>query len=214
MRIVILLKNNIIYLSLSNPFLKIKKLSKRPLGKIRKIQTFIPSSRNCRYALIPQPYESRILRNFTAFAAQDLKTAKQRLSNEEFFKDFPSAELELDNLSEINDALKQHMFAAWLKDDTTKFNSLKSKFESLDVDEKQNIRGRQYLDPSKSEEVRKNFGDLMFDVDFNKTSKMHTIIPHDLKEALFDGWDNLGMNFVRILSHYGEKRIEFTVNFN
>lgn len=97
------------------------------------------------------------------------------------------------------------MFAAWLKDDNTKFNTLKSKFESLDEDEKLNIQGRLYLDPSKSEEVRKTFGDLMFDVDFNKTSKMHTIIPHDLKEVLFDGWNNLGMNFVRTLTHYGRK---------
>ena len=61
-----------------------------------------------------------------------------------------------------------------------------------------------YVDPSQTAEARKSFGDLIFNVEFNKTHEMHLVVPEDLKEALFDGWQQHGMNFVRVLSHYGE----------
>lgn len=156
--------------------------------------------------MIPQPIDANIIRNYTAFAAHDVKSAKQRLLSEDFFKDFPIENLP-DEINEIDDILRQHMFAAWLNGNDEKFNKLKNKFESLDQDENVPVTKLKYVDPSQTAEAHKSFGDLIFNVEFNKTHEMHLVVPEDLKEALFDGWQQHGMNFVRVLSHYGEKFI-------
>lgn len=154
--------------------------------------------------MIPQPIDASIIRNYTAFAAHDVKSAKQRLLSEDFFKDFPVESLPAE-INEIDDILRQHMFAAWLNSNDEKFNKLKNKFEELDKDEIVPVTKLKYFDPSQNAEARKSFGDLIFGVEFNKTHQMHLVVPEDLKEALFDGWNDHGMTFVRVLSHYGKK---------
>jgi hypothetical protein len=97
------------------------------------------------------------------------------------------------------------MFDAWIKGNDAKFLKLKHKFEALDVDEKIHIKEKhEYVDPSQRVLLSKIFGDLLTNVSYNDTSKLHLVIPHDLKEALFDDWEKYGMDFVRILSQYGE----------
>lgn len=159
--------------------------------------------RNCRYALIPQPIDSSIIRNYTSFAAHDVKSAKQRLLSEDFFKDFPIEKLP-NEINDTDDILRQHMFAAWLNGNDEKFTNLKNKFESLDKDENVPVTKLKYIDPSQTAEARNFFGELIFEIEFNKTHQMPLVMPEDLKEALFDDWNNHGMSFVRILSHYGE----------
>lgn len=158
--------------------------------------------------MIPQPIDSNILRNYTSFGAQgpQAKNIKENLVSEYFSNGFPTEALpnDLNEITEISDSLKQHMFDAWLKGNDAKFLKLKNKFESLDEDENIQIKNTDYVDPSERQLLSKIFGDLIFDVEYNKTHELHLVIPHDLKEALFDGWTKYGMDFVRILSHYGE----------
>lgn len=161
--------------------------------------------RNCRYALIPQPIDSSIIRNYTAFVESDIKKAKERLINEGFLKDFPNETLpNLNEITEISDVLKQHMFATWLNGNDGQFNKLREKFESLDVDEDVVVKKFLYVDPSQTKEANYFFGDLIFDVQFNKTHQTNLVIPEDLKEALFEGWNEHGMSLIRVLTHYGE----------
>lgn len=96
------------------------------------------------------------------------------------------------------------MFAEWLNDNEAKFNKLKEKFDSLDVDERVSIKETIYVDPSQ-ESTRKLLEGLVFNVQFNKTHQMYLAISEDLKEALFDGWNEHGMSLVWVLSNYGEK---------
>jgi hypothetical protein len=164
------------------------------------------SGRNCRYAIIPQPVSASVVRNFTTlgYGAEELKRARAKIVDEEFFKNFPSVELpELESIDEISEPLRQHMYAEWLKKDQGRFRELKAKFNGL-YSEDQNVKSVVELDPSRLDSVKNAVGELVDDVQFNNSHVMHLIVPNKLRLALFDGWKDQNYAFVRLLAHYGE----------
>jgi hypothetical protein len=137
-------------------------------------------------------------------STEKLKEERVNILSEEFFKDFPSLELPaLDNITEIDEALRQHLFAEWLKVDHAKFNELREKFNEIyNVDEK--IIRQVFIDPSNLNKVKEAIGEVIDNVQFNKTDVMHLVIPYKLKQALFEGWSDRDYNFVQMLVHYCE----------
>ncbi|KAG5673793.1 hypothetical protein PVAND_003811 [Polypedilum vanderplanki] len=163
--------------------------------------------RNCRYAIIPQPISSSVVRNFTTlgYGTEELKQMRTKIADEEFFKNFLEVELpELEQVNEITEPLRKHMFVEWLKNDNSKrFNELKAKFHSL-YNEDEKAKSVIELDPSKVDVVKNAVGELIDDVQFNNTHIMHIIIPNKLRFALFEGWKDQNYGFVRLLSHYAK----------
>ncbi len=97
------------------------------------------------------------------------------------------------------------MFYEWLRGNNENFKKLREKFKSLEKDDdKSHVKSFTYVDPSEREKLSTTFKDLIFDIEFNKTHQLHMVVPDDLQDALFDGWNSHGMDFVRILNIYGE----------
>lgn len=44
---------------------------------------------------------------------------------------------------------------------------------------------------------------LLYKVEVNKTHELHVVVPQQLRQALFDGWEEKGYRFARLLYHYG-----------
>lgn len=120
-------------------------------------------------------------------------------------KDFLKVELpDLETITAINESFRQHLFAQWIlnKDDEPRFKALTSKLHNLT--EKHPSTQKNYLDPTNYDLVNQ-LGELIVDVEVNKTSKIKVAIPQDLRFALFDGWDNNGFIIIRVLYYYGKR---------
>ncbi|KAL7018664.1 hypothetical protein ACKWTF_010856 [Chironomus riparius] len=159
--------------------------------------------RNCRYWIQPQIVSSSVVRNFTTFQAShdDLKGIKASIMKEEFFKSLESNALpDIANITENSEEFRKHLFAEWFDKDRSEFNQLKNKFHEFHKKEK--IVDVMYMNPGAHEIVKKRLGDLVFPVQFNQTDTMHVVIPKMLKDALFEGWNEHGMNMLRVLFHY------------
>ena len=144
------------------------------------------------------------MRNFTTFSApnKDLIDIKAAIANEVYFKNLESNDLpNILNITENSEEFRKHLFAEWFDKDKSEFNELKSKFHQFH--KKQKILDVIYLNPGAQEVVKKRLGDLVFAIQYNKTDIMHVVIPEMLKDALFEGWNEHGMNMLKVLSHYG-----------
>lgn len=165
--------------------------------------------RNCRYALVPQPVSASVVRNFTtlAYPFGEIQKAKQDLKEEDYVKDFLKVELPaLDTIEEIDESFRQHLFAQWVMNDKKEnFQELKTKLKTFS--DETVIKHKEYLDPTNFELVNAKVGDLLTEVDFNKTHAVKFVVPKALRKVLFKGWEDKGYSFVRLLSHYGETKM-------
>lgn len=162
--------------------------------------------RNCRYALVPQPVATSVVRNYTSLALplEDLPKLKAQLRQEDFVKDFSKIVLpDLKTIEAIDESFRQHLFAQWTlnNDDSPRFIELKAKFHNLTG--KPHVKRKESLDPTSYEQVNNSISSLITNVEVNKTHELHVVVPQSLRQALFDGWDEKGYSFARLLYHYG-----------
>lgn len=169
---------------------------------------FLPIKRNCRYALVPQPVALSVVRNFTSLAVplDDLPKFKSHLKQQDYVKDFMKVDLpDLKTVEAIDDSFRQLLFAQWIMNDNSqKFSDLKTKFQNLTG--KPQFKRKESLDPTDYELVKATVGSLITDIEFNKTNSIHVLVPQNLRLALFEGWEEKGYSFARILYHYGKKQ--------
>lgn len=165
--------------------------------------------RNCRYALVPQPVSASVVRNFTtlAYPLGEIKKVKEELKEEDYVKDFLKVELPaLDSIEEIDESFRQHLFAQWVMNDKTEnFAALKTKLKTFSDGRQTVVKRKEYLDPTNFELVKGKVGDLITEVDYNKTNTVKFVVPKALRLVLFKEWEDKGYSFIRLLSHYGAK---------
>lgn len=162
--------------------------------------------RNCRYALVPQPVATSVVRNFTSLALplEDLPKVKAQLRQEDFIKDFSKVVLpDLKTIEAVDESFRQHLFAQWTlkNDNSARFSELRERFHELTG--KPHAVKKESLDPTDYEQVKNSISRLITDVEVNKTHELHVVVPHNLRQALFDGWEEKGYSFARLLYHYG-----------
>lgn len=118
----------------------------------------------------------------------------------------------LETIEQIDESFRQHLFAQWVMDDDKKedFEELKTKLKSF-ADNNAQFKNKENLDPTNYEYVNSKVGDLITEMDYNKTNTVRVVIPRALREVLFKGWEEKGFNFIRLLSHYGA--ISSTIKF-
>lgn len=166
----------------------------------------MPIKRNCRYALVPQPVASSVVRNFTSLAVplDELPKFKTHLKQQDYIKEFLKVDLpDLNTVEAIDESFRKLLFAQWVvNDNSKKFSDLKTKFQNLTG--KPQFKRRESLDPTDYELVKATVGALITDIDVNKTHGIHVLVPHDLRLALFEGWEEQGYSFARMLYHYGK----------
>ena len=165
--------------------------------------------RNCRHALVPQPTAAFVVRNFTSLAAtyDEIDKIRSQIKNEEPVKSFQTVTLpDLDKIEEIDESFRQHLFAEWVSKNENKprFRELKTKLHELTP--KAAMTDKIYLNPTKTDEVTKLIGELITDIKVNTTFELHVVVPQDLRFALFEGWEEMGSKFGRLLYHYGNSR--------
>lgn len=124
------------------------------------------------------------------------------LNEEDFVKDFLKVELP-DNITEVDENFRQHIFAQWLMNNhkTPEFDKLMSKFHKLNKEAP--VKEKKYIDPTNFESVNSTVGELLTIMEYNKTDTIKILVPQALRLALFKGWEDQGFNFVRMLAHYG-----------
>lgn len=160
---------------------------------------------------MPTPVGTWVVRNFTTLAApdKDLNSLKTQLKQDAEIKPFLSIEMpDLAALEELDNSLKQYLFAQWLEDNqkTTDFKNARTKLKSFFKDNSK--AKRFFLDPTQYASVNATIGpDLISNYDFNQTTKVNLVIPRNIRDALFDGWENEGFHLIKILGHYGNKHI-------
>lgn len=162
--------------------------------------------RNCRYALVPQPVASYVVRNFTtlAYPAENLQKVKKDLKEQDYVKELLKVELPaLETIEKIDESFRQHLFAQWVmnKEKTSNFDDLKTKLKSLTVQTP--IKYKEALDPANFVAISNKIGDLITEVEFNSTHTAKVIVPEALRNVLFKGWEDQGYDFIRLLLHYG-----------
>lgn len=130
------------------------------------------------------------------------------LKSDDVIKTFLSVELaDLDAIEELDESFRQFLFAQWIldNDEKPKFKDARDKLHKLlpknDYNEKD---GKIVLDPTMLEGVKSSIGQFLTEVEYNKTYSIRVVVPEALRLALFDGWDEKGLNLVRVLYHYGE----------
>lgn len=130
----------------------------------------------------------------------DLPDLKSQLQRETYVQEFAKIELP-ETVEEIDESFRQLLFAHWVHNNNAEFGELKTKLHSFI--EKPHVKQTKHLNPTDSAELGV-VGSLLADVEFNKTSHTRFVVPEALRFALFDGWDEKGINLVRVLNHYGE----------
>ena len=131
---------------------------------------------------------------------------KNQLRHEDYVKDFSKIVLpDLKTIEALDESFRQHLFAQWVlgNDDAPRFTELKAKFH--DLTGKPQAKRKESLDPTNYEQVKISIPNLITDVEVNKTHELHVVVPEHLRQALFDGWEEKGYSFARLLYHYGIK---------
>lgn len=159
--------------------------------------------RGCRYALLPISTSPESVRNFTTYASpiDKLPALKKQYAEHDFVKEFQKVELpELETITEINESFRQKLFVDWLTS-PAKFKDLNAKLKHLTP--KVKVSKVEYIDPNDKAAI-KDFEELVVAVELNKTSTIRVLVPQHLRDILFEGWEEKGMELVRLLFHYGE----------
>lgn len=152
--------------------------------------------------MLPQPISPTSVRNFTIFAApiDGLPALKRQYAEQDFVQEFLKVELpELETITEIDESFRQKLFAEWITS-PPKFKDLHNKLKTLTP--KIKASKVEYIDPS-SEPAMKNFDDLVITMETNKTFTARILVPKQVRNVLFDGWEDKGINLIRLLFHYG-----------
>jgi hypothetical protein len=118
----------------------------------------------------------------------------------------------LETIEELDDGFRQHLFAQWVMNKN--IDELRTKFKSFA--EEPQFKHKESLDPTNADLVKSKIGDLITEMKFNDTSNIKVAIPQALRFALFNGWEEKGYEFLRLLNHYGtETKLCYKlVNFN
>ncbi|CRK86823.1 CLUMA_CG000652, isoform A [Clunio marinus] len=165
-------------------------------------------NRNCRYAVVPQPVSTSVVRNFTTLSISsldDLEEAKEKVKQEDYFKDFLKVDSpDIMSIESIDENFRKYLFAQWIlnKDDKPEFAKLRNKLHSFM--EKPHIKHKQMLDPTNYDQVKHTLNELITEVEVNKTHSLHVVVPNDLRFALFDDWEGKGLDLVHLLSNYAK----------
>lgn len=81
--------------------------------------------------ILPQ---SNATRNFTtlSYIREDrIANMRTTLAKEDYIRDFGATELRVDNLTDIDDNFRRHLFSAWILDDKARFEALKGVYHEL-----------------------------------------------------------------------------------
>lgn len=110
--------------------------------------------------------------------------------------------VDLDTIEVLDESFRQHIFAEFLKDnfDKPSYKDLRKKVrEFIPKVNYKDIKGtgRVPLDPTNYESVNKTIGQYLVEVDYNKTQTIKVVVPGSIRSALFDGWEDKGMNLIK-----------------
>jgi hypothetical protein len=135
---------------------------------------------------------------------KDLSKLKSQFKEEDFVKDFLKIELP-SKIDTIDDKFRQHLFAQWIvsSEPKSKFQEMKAKLPDSRPSYKTKVR----LDPSKHDLVVSAIGDLITKTQVNETTSVSFVVPTALRSVLFEGWEEKGFDFVRLLLPYGKKKL-------
>lgn len=146
----------------------------------------------------------------------DLPQQKAEFAKEKFVDDFLKAELnETEAINTIDENFRQQLFGHWVtkNERNSEFQKLRNRLWELIVN-KPRAQRLTYLDPSNFEDVNESIGDLITNIEFNKTHHIYVVVPEALREVLFKDWEENGLRFIRLLSHFGTQLILKKIFFN
>lgn len=109
---------------------------------------------------------------------------------------------DLDTIETLDESFRQHVFAQWIthQEDKPRYKDLQKKLHKLIP--KPEKSEKQTLDPTNYDLIKSTIGELITEVEYNKTQNIRIVVPEALRLALFEGWETKGINFIRILYHY------------
>lgn len=174
------------------------------LEKIKSSTTTV-SCRNCRFSLIPKPFDPLVIRNFTSINPNSsrVEQIKTQLTKIEIVKDMMSVNFDPETINEINNDFKKALFAQWLTGNKKNLEIMKKKIkESLG---KQTFKTKRIMENSKKNHdlIAEVIGSLITQTGTGDTSRS-IVIPSRIREVLFDGWEQLGPDFIQILFPYAK----------
>lgn len=154
---------------------------------------------------MPIPYPiavSTVARNFTDLKAigGEIPLLRKKVAEEEYIKEFLNIELP-EMIEEIDDNFRRKLFATWVRSDKL-FPTLKETYKTLNTYQLPEKVKLQYINPTVLDEVNSTIGDNLVSLDFNKTV-VHTVLPHTVRSALFQGWQEKGEDVIRLLTLFG-----------
>lgn len=117
----------------------------------------------------------------------------------------------LEEIKDIDDNFKRVLFAEWIEGNDKNFQSMRKKLQ--EKIESQSFTKKIILENTimNNDNITKMIGDLITPVKLNDTTKLNVAIPSQVRNVLFDDWEELGIDFVRILSQY-TKNLELDIN--
>lgn len=126
-----------------------------------------------------------------------------QFKDDDLIKTFLKVELpDLDAIETLDESFRQHVFAQWIthQEDKPRYKDLQKKLHKLIP--KAGPSEKLDLNPTNYDLVKSTIGELITEVEYNKTQNIKIVVPEALRLALFDGWETKGINFIRILYHY------------
>lgn len=132
---------------------------------------------------------------------------KQKFENEDFVKEFSKVtQPDIKALEEIDENLRQFLFAQWIlnNEDKSSFTESKEKLKSLIKQNYKYSKKRVELDPTQPDLVKSQIGELVSEVKYNETFTMNVVVPNGLRMALFEGWEEKGFEIFPLLYPFGE----------
>jgi hypothetical protein len=152
--------------------------------------------KTCRYSLTPHILpNSTAARNFTTLAYTNpnkIFNLKSELAKQPYIDEFLAEKIDLDDVDEVNEVdnnFLQHLFGYWVREQTTQFTKFKNVYKKLTPQIKTPARKKLVMiNPTNITAVNETIGGALSTVVINNTN-IHVIVPYNLRQALFDDWE-------------------------
>ncbi|GAB0100551.1 uncharacterized protein DMENIID0001_166060 [Sergentomyia squamirostris] len=154
--------------------------------------------RICRFGLVPFALaNSTAARNFTTLAyvnATQINQLKKTLSETDFVQEMLNDDLP-DPVEEIDDNLRKHLFAQWVRNNRDTFDDLKTTFKTLEFNGTDEVQlanrraGMVMINPTNVSALNETIGAALSTIPING-SYVNVIVPERLRNALFEGWED------------------------
>jgi hypothetical protein len=183
----------------------VSKFMKCQIESFSFFNVFYFSHRNCRYALAPKPIPDAyaVVRNFTTIIPQQQRFAeyKHNLTRFERVQEILNKTYD-DDVDEIDENFKENLFAKWMKlpEEKDKFTALKKKLKSKVEKPKYNSVKIVINSAPNCPSMTASMQNII-----TKKCEEHGLtmaVPYHIRDVLFDGWQQLGRDFIQLLSSY------------